>query len=76
MTTASEWNGFKRKDPVRVIGERGQFVFLYVSYNSDGSVNHVTCSGGIANHSQLRAFSPERIKAPVKKRVKKVSSVD
>ena len=71
MPTATEWGSFKRKDPVRVIGERGQFVFLYVTYNRDGTVNHVTCSGGISGHTHLRAFSPERIKPPVKKRAKK-----
>jgi hypothetical protein len=63
---AYDWANVEAGTPVKVIGERGQFVFRKVDKNGDVEVH-----GGANGKAMLRTFRAERIKIKGKRRTQK-----
>jgi len=63
-----EWDGLQHGDPVKVKGVRGNFTFRSARVEDDETVSSVCVIGGIANHSQFRHFTPDRIIKPKKRK--------
>jgi hypothetical protein len=56
----NEWNGISVDEPVKILGERGDFIFKEI-HVVDGTVTAVGVIGGPSGHKAWRFFSPERV---------------
>jgi hypothetical protein len=70
-----EWEGLTPGDPVRVIGERGDFTFVSVHIKDD-EVIAVNVHGGVHGHVTHRAFYPHKVTSKRSKRTRKTRSED
>jgi hypothetical protein len=62
-----EWNGFVKGDPIKVLGERGDFTFVKV-HTRNGEATDVIVHGGVYGHTTIRAFYPDQISKPTKRK--------
>jgi len=75
MKTVNEWNGFTTGDPIKVLGERGEFTFRWAQMDDDGeTVKSVCVIGGAKGHNAFRHFYPDRLKPIPRRRTRRSKS--
>lgn len=64
-----DWTQIEIGTPIKIVGERGQFVFRKVDHNGD-----IECHGGSNGRAMIRTFTAERVKIRGKRRTKRIQS--
>lgn len=62
-----DWTQIDPGTPLKIVGERGQFVFRKIDQNGD-----VECHGGSNGRAMIRTFNANRVKIRGKRRTKRI----